>query len=166
MTAKATYTDIDNFLKYFENIHNRTARLLPLVPESKLEHTPVPNSFSFGDIFRHLAGVERYMFVAIAVGEENSYKGHQSQLANCFTEVKAYYENLHRESITKLSSLSSKDLNQKCKTPAGALISRSNWLRAMIEHEIHHRGQLYLMLKMIDVSTPPIFGLTSEELIT
>jgi uncharacterized damage-inducible protein DinB len=37
------------------------------------------------------------------------------------------------------------------------------WLRAMVEHEVHHRGQLYLMLGMVGVATPPIFGLTSEE---
>jgi uncharacterized damage-inducible protein DinB len=33
----------------------------------------------------------------------------------------------------------------------------------MIEHEIHHRGQLYLYLGLLDVPTPPIYGLTSEE---
>ncbi len=33
----------------------------------------------------------------------------------------------------------------------------------MIEHEAHHRGQLYLMLRLIGVVTPPIFGLTSEQ---
>jgi uncharacterized damage-inducible protein DinB len=32
-----------------------------------------------------------------------------------------------------------------------------------VEHEAHHRGQIYLMLGMRGVPTPPIFGLTSEE---
>jgi uncharacterized damage-inducible protein DinB len=32
----------------------------------------------------------------------------------------------------------------------------------MPEHEIHHRGQLYTMLAMLNVPTPPIYGLTSE----
>ena len=35
----------------------------------------------------------------------------------------------------------------------------------MVEHEAHHRGQLYLMLGMLDVPTPPLFGLTSEEVL-
>jgi hypothetical protein len=29
--------------------------------------------------------------------------------------------------------------------------------------EIHHRGQLYLYLNMIGVATPPMFGLSAEE---
>ena len=48
-------------------------------------------------------------------------------------------------------------------TPGGASLAAWKWLRAMVEHEAHHRGQLYLMLRMIGVSTPPVFGLTSEQ---
>ena len=33
----------------------------------------------------------------------------------------------------------------------------------MAEHEIHHRGQLYMALGMFGVETPPLYGLTSEE---
>ena len=33
----------------------------------------------------------------------------------------------------------------------------------MPEHEIHHRGQLYTMLGMLNVATPPIYGMTSDE---
>jgi uncharacterized damage-inducible protein DinB len=33
----------------------------------------------------------------------------------------------------------------------------------MVEHEVHHRGQIYLMLGMLGVATTPLFGLTSEE---
>jgi uncharacterized damage-inducible protein DinB len=33
----------------------------------------------------------------------------------------------------------------------------------MVEHEVHHRGQIYLMLGMLEVRTPPLYGLTEEE---
>jgi DinB family len=32
-----------------------------------------------------------------------------------------------------------------------------------VEHEIHHRGQLYLLLAMCGVPTPPLYGLTEEQ---
>ena len=50
-----------------------------------------------------------------------------------------------------------------CTTPAGAELRTWKWLRALVEHEVHHRGQLYLMLRMVGVETPPLYGLTSEE---
>ncbi|CAN5872509.1 hypothetical protein BH23GEM9_BH23GEM9_28950 [soil metagenome] len=62
-----------------------------------------------------------------------------------------------------LEGRSVSNLERSCVTPAGASITVWKWLRAMVEHEVHHRGQLYLMLAAIDVRTPPIFGLTSEQ---
>ena len=46
---------------------------------------------------------------------------------------------------------------------AGTPITTWKWLRAMFEHEAHHRGQIYLMLALRGVPTPPLYGLTSEE---
>jgi uncharacterized damage-inducible protein DinB len=33
----------------------------------------------------------------------------------------------------------------------------------MVEHEAHHRGQIFMMLSMIGVTAPPLYGLTEEE---
>ena len=62
-----------------------------------------------------------------------------------------------------IGGLSDADLERKCQTPAGTAITTWKWLRAMVEHEAHHRGQIYLMLTMLEVPTPPLYGLTSEE---
>jgi uncharacterized damage-inducible protein DinB len=47
-------------------------------------------------------------------------------------------------------------------TPVGAEITAWKWLRAMCEHEAHHRGQLSLYLRMLGVEPPPIFGHKAE----
>ena len=103
------------------------------------------------------------MFVELATGGQNHYRGHSSSLAE--GSVTGYYESLHEESVDLLSSLSDAALLEKCQTPAGASITTWKWLRAMLEHEHHHRGQLYLMLRIIGVQTPPLFGLSSEEVL-
>jgi uncharacterized damage-inducible protein DinB len=59
--------------------------------------------------------------------------------------------------------LTDDDLNAKCVTPGGAEITVWKWMRLMIEHEIHHRGQIYLYLAMLDVPAPPLYGLTEEQ---
>jgi uncharacterized damage-inducible protein DinB len=33
----------------------------------------------------------------------------------------------------------------------------------MVEHEVHHRAQIYIYLGLLGIATPPIYGLTSEE---
>ena len=61
------------------------------------------------------------------------------------------------------SALSDDGLLKKTITPDGASITLIKWLRLMIEHEIHHRGQIYIYLAMLDVPTPPLYGLTEEQ---
>lgn len=156
---------VDEFITYFEKVHGRTARLLPLLPPDRLEWRPAENKFSFGDLVRHLAAIERYLFVETVTGGVSCYPGHDEALATGFDAVINYYETLHAESVTLLKTLSDADLNAKCQTPAGTSITVWKWLRAMLEHEVHHRGQLYLMLGLIGVETPPLFGLTSEEVL-
>jgi uncharacterized damage-inducible protein DinB len=70
---------------------------------------------------------------------------------------------MHSESMDIFRKLSNEDLQQKCVTPGGTPITIWKWLRAMVEHEIHHRAQIYTYLGMLDIATPPIYGLTSEE---
>ncbi len=67
---------------------------------------------------------------------------------------------MHEESLAIFRALTPEDLARRCKTPGGAPLQVWKWLRSMIEHEIHHRGQIYLML---GIPTPPLYGLTSEE---
>ena len=139
-----TVQSVAEFIAYFEKVHARTARLLPLIPAAKLEHAPGPDRFSFGDLIRHLAGIERYLFVERAVGGTMSYPGHKKALAEGYEAVLSYHHRLHNESLELLGTLSDEDLQGKCKTPAGASITVGKWLRAMLEHEMHHRGKLFL----------------------
>ena len=72
-------------------------------------------------------------------------------------------EQMHIESMEVFRKISDQDLTKKCPTPGGIDVTMWKWLRAMVEHEVHHRGQIYIYLGMLDVKTPPLFGMTSEE---
>ncbi|UKB85756.1 hypothetical protein LF887_09070 [Chryseobacterium sp. MEBOG06] len=70
---------------------------------------------------------------------------------------------MHRQTLEIINNLSNEDLYRKCLTPANSEISTWKWLRAMIEHEIHHREEIYIYLNLPDVKTPQIYGLSAEE---
>jgi len=154
---------ISPFLDYFDKLRSRTMRVLQCVPPEKLEWTFRAGKFTIGDLARHLATIERYMFVETVAGRPSAYAGCGRDLADGYDEVLQFVERLHAESIEILSNLSDEDLLKKCATPDGSSITSWKWLRAMTEHEIHHRGQIYLYMAMLDVPTPPLFGLTSEQ---
>jgi len=157
-------TDVESFLDYFERVRERTRRVAAVIPPEHLEWAPRTGAFTFGDLLRHLGSIERYMFAETARGNTSAYPGHGRDLADGYDAIIAYLDRTHAEALDIYRSLSPEALAGRCTTPAGTSISTWKWLRAMIEHEIHHRGQLYLMLGMLGVRTPPLYGLTEEQL--
>lgn len=156
-------TELDTFLSYLDSTHARTVRVIKCIPGRLLDWAPGPEKFSFGDIVRHLATIERYMYAENAHGRPSRYPGHDRALAAGHASTFAFYESLHAESRALFAQLDQAALERKTLTPAGTPITTWKWLRAMFEHEAHHRGQLYLMLGLNGVPTPPLYGLTSEE---
>lgn len=154
---------IGSFLSYWKGIRGRTRRIVRVIPDASMEWRYAPGRFSPGDLVRHVAAFERYTFVENALGRPSAYPGHGSELANEPEAVRRFFEETHAESVALVSRLTHIDLQRRCTTPAGASIPVWKWLRAMVEHEVHHRGQLYLILGMLGAATPPVFGMTSEE---
>lgn len=154
---------IEPFLDYYAKIRERTRRVVALIPPDRLEWAPREGAWSFGDLVRHLGAIERWMFAENVSGRPSRYPGHGRELADGFDAVLAYFDRMHEEAMDVFRALTPEDLQARCTTPGGASMPAWKWLRAMVEHEIHHRGQIYLMLGMIGVPTPPLYGLTSEE---
>jgi uncharacterized damage-inducible protein DinB len=157
--------DLGVFLEYLDRVHQRTVRVVRCIPADKLEWSYREGKFTLGDLVRHVAAIERYMFAETIQGKPSRYAGCGKELADGLEEVLAFLESRHRESVEIISRLSFEDLNRKCTTPEGTQITVWKWLRAMVEHEIHHRGQIYIYLAMLNVSTPPLYGLTSEQVL-
>jgi uncharacterized damage-inducible protein DinB len=154
---------IQPFLHYLGTVRERTMRVARCIPPEQIEWTYSPGKFTLGDILRHLAVAERYMWALNVQRQPSRYTTHGKELAEGYENVMAFMEKLHAESVDIFARLTDQDLQLKCKTPDHAPITTWKWLRLMVEHEIHHRGQMYLYLAMLGVKTPPLYGLTSEE---
>lgn len=155
--------DIDSFLDYWEKIRGRTRRVIACIPPDRFDRSHRPGAWTFADLIRHLAGTERWMFAENVAGRQSAYPGHGPELARTPEQVLDYLERAHAEAVDVFAALTPEDLRRKCGTPGGIELTAWKWLRAMVEHEIHHRGQIYLMLGSLGVETPPLYGLTEEE---
>src|SRR5580698_2725414 len=136
---------------YFERIRDRTMRVIACIPPDKIDWTYQAGKFSLSDIIRHLGAIERWMFAENSQCRPSRYPGHGRELADGHAETLAYFERMHAESMEIFNTLTPADLERRCETPGGASIAVWKWLRSMAEHEIHHRGQIYLMLGILDV---------------
>ncbi len=156
-------TNIESFLEYYEKLRHRTLRVIECIPPDKFDWTYKTGKFTFADLIRHLAASERFMFAENVRGNRSVYPGHEKDLADGYENVMRYLGAMHDESMRIFRALTDEDLQKKCLTPNDAPITVWKWLRALVEHEIHHRGQIYAYLGMLEIPAPPLYGLTSEE---
>src|ERR1700741_4485006 len=72
--------DRDDFLHHFEQVRERTMRVVSAIPEDKVEWTCRPEEWTFGDLERHIAVTERYVFAECVFGGRSRYKGSGREL--------------------------------------------------------------------------------------
>src|SRR5262245_63871940 len=110
---------VKQFLEYWDNVRGRTRRVVTCIPQDRLEWTPRAGAFTLGDLVRHLATIERFMYAETVSGRPSSYSGCGRELADGYDAVLAYFDRLHAEAKSIIGTLSDADLERKCQTPAG-----------------------------------------------
>ena len=93
------FLDGPSFVDYWRNVRARTLRVLDVLPPADLEWTHTPGKYTFGDIFRHLPGIERYMYGETVRHRPSAYPGHSAELARGPDEIRAYMDRCHAESL-------------------------------------------------------------------
>lgn len=156
-------TSTTDFLTYWQKIQARTRRVVCCIPPERLEWSPREGMWTLGDLARHLVALEREMFAENVHGRPSRYQGCGEELASGYQEVLAYFDRVGAETGALIGELDDQRLQERCETPGGASITVWKWLRAMVEHHVHHRAQIYTYLSLLGVETPPLYGLSSEE---
>lgn len=155
--------DLDEFLHHLERVRERTRNVAACIPAEHIEWTYKPGAFTLGDLVRHIAVTERYIWAETVHNRPSRYVAHGRDFADGRDSVLAFLDRLHEESVAQFRALTPEALMGKCTTPAGTPLTTWKWLRMMPEHEIHHRGQIYTMLGMLDVPTPPLYAMTAMQ---
>jgi uncharacterized damage-inducible protein DinB len=155
--------DLAEFLHHVGRVRERTRRVAACIPADRVEWTYKPGAFTLGDLVRHIAVTERYIWAETVHDRPSRYVTHGRELADGLDNVLAFFDRLHEESLAQFRALTPEMLAGRCATPEGTRLTTWKWLRMMPEHEIHHRGQLYTMLGMLDVPTPSLYGMTAAQ---
>jgi len=156
----------DDFLSNFEQVRGRTMGVVRAIPADKVEWTCRQGDFTLGDLARHIAATERYIFAECACGRPSRYKGCGRDLADGLENVIAYMERLHAESMDIFRGMTDEDFLKKGTSPEGKPVTAWRMLRAMLEHEAHHRGQMYVYLGILGVPVPSLYGLNERQVKT
>ena len=74
-------TSVQCFLDYCEQIRRHALRVIKCIPANKVEWSYKEGKVIVGDLIRHLAALERYMFAENFQFKPSRYPGHDRELA-------------------------------------------------------------------------------------
>jgi uncharacterized damage-inducible protein DinB len=150
-----------------ENEAKTTRRVLERVPADKLAWKPHAKSMSLGELAMHVA-MSPAVICGWASQDVTQLTGEKTPAPKSTEEILAAHDNSLKTSKTLLGQIGDAGLDKMWSAKAGdnTLMSmpKASLVRAIVmNHWIHHRGQLSVYLRLLDVPLPSIYGPSADE---
>jgi uncharacterized damage-inducible protein DinB len=146
-----------------------TRRVLERIPENKLEWRPHQKSMTIGQLALHLAQVPGAIARISQADEfDASSANFGAKQPESLGEIFAAHDESIRGAEDCLKSMTQEKANAIWRLTMGPreglTMSRAGLLRSiMLNHWYHHRGQLSVYLRLLDVPLPSIYGPSADE---
>jgi len=159
---------VDALLPEFDHEMTMTRRLLERVPDDQLAWKPHAKSMSIGGLATHLSNLPWWGQVTLndtefdlATFPNQAEPGSRAQILDAFDRnVTATRAALTGKSDAEL--MAPWALKRAGQT-IFSLPKASVWRSFVLSHVIHHRGQLSVYLRLLNVPVPSIYGPSADE---
>jgi uncharacterized damage-inducible protein DinB len=154
-------------LKYESSL---TKKMLEKVPLDKKEWKPHEKSMTLGRLATHVAENIHWVTDIIHIDDFDFMKNYNfnPRTANSTEELLEIFQTNLDKAIDDLSNVSDDDLAKKWIVRRGEQIMFNTPKKVAIRswainHMIHHRGQLSVYLRLLDVPVPGMYGPSADE---
>ena len=159
---------IDLFLKELEAEAQTTRKMLAIVPNDKYDWQPHPKSMTIKSLTTHIAELPGWITIALTTDEldfaNNPYK---PEIITNTNELLTYFEKTFEEGKKYLSTATENNLSEKWVMRSGDKIYssrlKSEVIRVSISQTIHHRAQLGVYLRLLNIPLPGSYGPTADD---
>lgn len=144
-----------------------TRKMLERLPQESLAWKPHEKSRTLGQVAAHIADIPGVFIAGLENDELNFRDAKPTSADTAANIVEAFDENVKR-AIEVLGTLNDEQMTGVWRLKFGEQVvfemPRFAVVRAVgLNHLIHHRGQLSVYMRLLDVPVPPIYGPTADE---
>ena len=156
-------------LDEFRDELSTTRRILERVPEDQLAWQPHPKSMALGQLAMHLAILPGS---TAKITREDSFdlatRNREVPIPKRTAEVLAVFEQSARDVEAALTETSEDRAHALWRLMRGEqeILSRARykiWRAFLFNHWYHHRGQLTVYLRLLDIPVPSVYGSSADE---
>lgn len=146
----------EKYIGLSQRIHQQTTRLMALAPNDQYAWKPAETSMTLGKLMNHMRLGEWAICEAALTGV---FPREEMKEFDDTAELIAAFDKQNQGLVERIAALSPEQWNEDIQ-PFGPdkKRPRHELLRILHEHEIHHRGQLYVYLRMLGCQVPSLFG--------
>ena len=153
-------------LPEFDQEMKTTRRLLERVPSEKATWKPHPKSFSLGHLAQLVSWMPGWITNTLQEPSLDLAKGGGYSTEKTETLLAGFDKNVS-EARAALAATTDATFQENWSLKMGDNVlftsKRAEVVRQHINHFVHHRGQLTVYLRLIDVPIPSIYGPTADE---
>ena len=153
-------------LKYESDL---TKKMLEKVPLENSDWKPHDKSFTLGRLATHVAEIPHWISRIITIDDwDFMVQGFSSQTASSKDELMQIFNDKLNKAIADLDAMSDEDFNKIWIVRRGDQMRREMPKKIAIRgwsysHLIHHRGQLSVYLRLLNVPVPGMYGPSADE---
>lgn len=145
-----------------------TRKMLERVPEESFAWQPHEKSMTLGRLAAHVAGLHGTWFKTALSQDEFDLADSLPLKADSVSDILEAFDQNVSEAVELLQAQSEEGMFTMWRLKRGGqvLFEMPRWavLRSMvINHIIHHRGQLSVYLRLLNVPLPSVYGPTADE---
>jgi uncharacterized damage-inducible protein DinB len=156
----------DMLLPEFDQEMKTTRRLLERVPSDKGTWKPHEKSFSLGHLAQLVSSMPGWITNAATSDKLDLNQGLKYGYEKTEALVEKFDKNV-REAREAIVASPESDFDKPWSLTMGEKVlmtaTRRDVIRQDINHLVHHRGQLSVYLRLLDVPIPSIYGPTADE---
>ncbi|MBL4678457.1 MAG: DinB family protein [Mucilaginibacter sp.] len=159
---------INFYLQQLNEESVTTRRMLERVPTDKLDWTPHVKSMDIRRLSTHIAELPAWITMAITTDElDFESNPYEAKFIDSNEELMALFEESLTNGRTQLVAENEEKLNEKWILRSGDTIlsesTKSGIIRMAPSQIIHHRAQLGVYLRLLDIPIPGSYGPSADE---
>ncbi|MEJ2597122.1 MAG: DinB family protein [Anaerolineales bacterium] len=137
-------------LDHWKNVRTGLLETIDKFDQAELDFKPYAGRWSVRQLILHIAQEENGEFnYGIRQVMDEFPPEYDPQRYPTLESVKSLLASVHAQTIKYLQTLNARDLEKEILAPWGTSYQQMEMIGHLIEHEIHHRGELSLILGIL-----------------
>ena len=160
-------TIIEFFKQQFIQEAATTRKMLSRVPDDQYNYKPHEKSMLMKNLITHLADLPGWVHFTLTTDELDFQKVYEQPDISNNKELLTYFDKRVKDGLSALVSDNEKELDKPWTLRNGETIYATNpkvdVLRMSMSQQIHHRAQLGVYLRLLNVPIPGSYGPSADE---